>query len=255
MSTKMFDLTGRRALVTGSSQGIGLSLAEGLGKAGASLVLNARSAARLEEAAAALRAKGIEVTTATFDVTDQSAVVAAIGAIEKNEGPIDILVNNAGIQRRAPLEEFSAENWHEIVRTNLDSIFFVSQAVARFMIPRKRGKIINVGSLMSEQARYSIAPYTATKGAVKNFTKGMCTDWARYNIQINAIGPGYFATPLNKALVENPQFDAWLKARTPAGRWGNVEELQGAAIFLASSAADFINGQIIYVDGGILATI
>lgn len=255
MSTKMFDLTGRRALVTGSSQGIGLSLAEGLGKAGASLVLNARSAGRLEEAAAALRGKGIEVTTATFDVTDQSAVVAAIGAIEKNAGPIDILVNNAGIQRRAPLEEFSAENWHEIVRTNLDSIFFVSQAVARFMIPRKRGKIINVGSLMSEQARYSIAPYTATKGAVKNFTKGMCTDWARYNIQINAIGPGYFATPLNKALVENPQFDAWLKARTPAGRWGNVEELQGAAIFLASSAADFINGQIIYVDGGILATI
>lgn len=255
MSTKMFDLTGRRALVTGSSQGIGLSLAEGLGKAGASLVLNARNAGRLEEAAAALRAKGIEVTTATFDVTDQAAVVAAIGAIEKNAGPIDILVNNAGIQRRAPLEEFSAENWHEIVRTNLDSIFFVSQAVARFMIPRKRGKIINVGSLMSEQARYSIAPYTATKGAVKNFTKGMCTDWARYNIQINAIGPGYFATPLNKALVENPQFDAWLKARTPAGRWGNVEELQGAAIFLASSAADFINGQIIYVDGGILATI
>lgn len=255
MSTQMFDLTGRRALVTGSSQGIGLSLAEGLGKAGASLVLNARNAGRLEEAAAALRAKGIEVTTATFDVTDQSAVVAAIGAIEKNAGPIDILVNNAGIQRRAPLEEFSAENWHEIVRTNLDSIFFVSQAVARFMIPRKRGKIINVGSLMSEQARYSIAPYTATKGAVKNFTKGMCTDWARYNIQINAIGPGYFATPLNKALVENPQFDAWLKARTPAGRWGNVEELQGAAIFLASSAADFINGQIIYVDGGILATI
>ena len=170
MSTQMFDLTGRRALVTGSSQGIGLSLAEGLGKAGASLVLNARNAGRLEEAAAALRAKGIEVTTATFDVTDQSAVVAAGGAIEKNAGPIDILVNNAGIQRRAPLEEFSAENWHEIVRTNLDSIFFVSQAVARFMIPRKRGKIINVGSLMSEQARYSIAPYTATKGAVMNFT-------------------------------------------------------------------------------------
>lgn len=255
MSIQLFDLTGKRALITGSSQGIGLSLAEGLGRAGARIVLNGRNQIRLEEAAAELKAKSLDVTTAVFDVTDAAQVAAAIDGLEKDAGPIDILVNNAGIQRRFPLEEFPVETWHEIVRANLDSVFFVSQAVARHMIKRQRGKIINIGSLMSEQARYSIAPYTATKGAVKNLTKGMCTDWARYNIQINAIGPGYFATPMNKALIENPEFDAWLKKRTPAARWGKMEELQGAAIFLASAAADFVNGQIIYVDGGVLATI
>lgn len=255
MSIQLFDLTGKRALITGSSQGIGLSLAEGLGKAGASVILNARTAARLDEAVTTLRAAGIDATGVVFDVTDHVQVTQAVARIEADIGPIDILVNNAGIQRRAPLEDYPIDTWHEIVRANLDSVFFVSQAVGKFMIGRQRGKIINIGSLMSEQARYSIAPYTATKGAVKNLTKGMCTDWARYNIQINAIGPGYFATPLNKALVENPEFDSWLKKRTPAGRWGRTEELQGAAIFLASSAADFVNGQIIYVDGGVLATI
>lgn len=255
MSIQLFDLTGHRALVTGSSQGIGLALAEGLGRAGASIVLNGRGADKLEAAAAALRERNIEVTTSLFDVTDPDQVASAISGIERDAGPVDILVNNAGIQRRFPLEEFPVETWHEIVRANLDSVFFVSQAVARHMIPRRHGKIINIGSLMSEQARYSIAPYTATKGAVKNLTKGMCTDWARYNIQINAIGPGYFATPMNKALIENPEFDAWLKKRTPAARWGKMEELQGAAIFLASAASDFVNGQIIYVDGGVLATI
>jgi gluconate 5-dehydrogenase len=255
MSLQLFDLTGKRALVTGSSQGIGLSLAEGLGRAGASVILNARTASRLDEAVADLRAKGIDATGVVFDVTDYEQVVAAVDRIEHEIGSIDILVNNAGIQRRSPLEDYPVETWHEIVRANLDSVFFVGQAVGKHMIARGRGKIINIGSLMSEAARYSIAPYTATKGAVKNLTKGMCTDWARYNIQVNAIGPGYFATPLNKALVENPEFDAWLKKRTPAGRWGRTEELQGVAIFLASSAADFVNGQIIYVDGGILATI
>jgi gluconate 5-dehydrogenase len=255
MSIQLFDLSGKRALITGSSQGIGLSLAEGLGRAGASVILNARSQARLDDAVAALRADGIDAVGVAFDVTDHPQVVDAIARIEADIGPIDILVNNAGIQRRAPLEDYPVETWHEIVRANLDSVFYVSQAVGKFMIGRQRGKIINIGSLMSEAARYSIAPYTATKGAVKNLTKGMCTDWARYNIQINAIGPGYFATPLNKALVEDPEFDGWLKKRTPAGRWGKTEELQGAAIFLASAAADFVNGQIIYVDGGVLATI
>jgi gluconate 5-dehydrogenase len=255
MSIQLFDLTGHRALITGSSQGIGLALAEGLGRAGAAIVLNGRSADKLEAAAATLREKNIEVVTSLFDVTDPVRVASAIEGIERDAGPVDILVNNAGIQRRFPLEEFPVETWHEIVRANLDSVFFVSQAVARHMIPRRHGKIINIGSLMSEQARYSIAPYTATKGAVKNLTKGMCTDWARYNIQINAIGPGYFATPMNKALIENPEFDSWLKKRTPAARWGKMEELQGAAIFLASAASDFVNGQIIYVDGGVLATI
>ncbi|KTS22167.1 gluconate 5-dehydrogenase [Methylobacterium indicum] len=255
MSTALFDLSGRRALVTGSSQGIGLSLALGLGRAGAAIVLNGRDAAKLDGAVTELRNEGITAEAAAFDVTDAGAVRAGIDRIEAEIGPLDILVNNAGIQRRAPLEEYSVETWHELMRTNLDSVFYVGQAVARHMIGRKRGKIINIASLQSEAARYSIAPYTASKGAVKNLTKGMCTDWARHGLQVNGIGPGYFATPLNQALIENPDFDAWLKNRTPAGRWGRVEELQGAAIFLASAASDFVNGQILYVDGGVLATL
>jgi gluconate 5-dehydrogenase len=255
MSLHLFDLTGRRALITGSSQGIGLSLAEGLGRAGATVVLNGRDPEKVERAAAALLSEGISARAAPFDVTDHISVTEAIRAIEDGIGPIDILVNNAGIQRRAPLEDFPAEAWHELMRTNVDGVFFVSQAVARGMIARGHGKIINIASLQSEAARYSIAPYTAAKGAVKNLTKGMCTDWARHGLQVNAIGPGYFETPLNKALVEDPEFDAWLRKRTPAGRWGRTEELQGACIFLASAAADFVNGQILYVDGGVLATL
>ncbi len=255
MSIQLFDLTGRLALITGSSQGIGLSLAEGLGRAGARVVLNGRDPAKLESAAAALAAKGVTAFCAPFDVTDHMAVRAGVDKIETEIGPIDILVNNAGIQRRGPLEDYSVETWHEVMRNNLDSVFYVGQAVARHMITRGRGKIINIASLQSEAARYSIAPYTASKGAVKNLTKGMCTDWARHGLQINAIGPGYFATPLNQALIENPEFDAWLKTRTPAGRWGRTEELQGAAIFLASGASDFVNGQVLYVDGGVLATL
>jgi gluconate 5-dehydrogenase len=254
MSLQLFDLTGKRALVTGSSQGIGFSLAQGLAAAGAAVVLNGRDQAKLEAAVAELANHGHKVSGHPFDVTEPAVVEAAIARIE-TDGPLDILVNNAGIQRRMPLEDFPVETWRELMRTNLDSVFYVGQAVARRMIPRRRGKIINIASLMSEASRYSIAPYTASKGAVKNLTKGMCTDWARHNIQINGIGPGYFETPLNKALVEDPKFNAWLEARTPAGRWGKVEELQGACIFLASSASDFVNGQIIYVDGGVLATV
>lgn len=255
MSIQLFDLTGRLALVTGSSQGIGYSLALGLGRAGARVVLNGRDAGKLADAKARLADQGVAAEVAAFDVIDHIAVQRGVDEIEANIGAIDILVNNAGIQRRAPLEDYSIETWHELMRTNLDSVFYVGQAVARHMIRRKRGKIINIASLQSEAARYSIAPYTASKGAVKNLTKGMCTDWARHGLQINAIGPGYFATPLNQALIENPEFDAWLKNRTPAGRWGNVEELQGACIFLASEAASFVNGQVLYVDGGVLATL
>ncbi len=254
MSTRLFDLTGHTALITGAGQGIGYALAQGLGAAGARVVLNGRDPVKLEHAAATLRADGIDAATAPFDVTDQAAVVAGVAAIEAAQ-PIDILVNNAGIQRRGPLEDYPAETWHEIMRTNLDSVFYVSQAVARPMIARGRGKIINIASLQSEAARYGIAPYTASKGAVKNLTRGMCTDWARHGLQVNAIGPGYFETPLNQALIDDPVFDAWLRTRTPAGRWGRVEELQGAAIFLASAASDFVNGQTIYVDGGVLATL
>ena len=255
MNTSLFDLTGRTALVTGSGQGIGLSLASGLGMAGARIVLNGRSTEKLDEAVRTLAKQGIDAHATPFDVSDADAVTAGVASIEASIGPIDILVNNAGIQRRRPLEEFSIDDWREVMRINLDSVFLVGQAVARYMISRGRGKIINIASLQSEAARYSIAPYTASKGAVKNLTKGMCTDWARHGLQINAIGPGYFATPLNQALIDNPEFDAWLKTRTPAGRWGRVEELQGAAIFLASAASDFVNGQIIYVDGGVLATL
>ena len=252
---KLFDLTGRRALITGSSQGIGLALAHALAAAGAIVVLNGRDAARIAVAAEALTAGGFPAETAAFDVTDRAAVNAAIDRIEQDLGPIDILINNAGIQRRTPLQDFPEETWHEIVRANLDSVFFVGQAVARHMIPRRRGKIINVCSVQSELGRPGIAPYAATKGAVKMLTKGMCADWARFGLQVNGLGPGYFETELTRPLVEDAAFSAWLCNRTPAGRWGRVEELAGAAIFLASDASDFVNGQVLYVDGGLTSVV
>jgi len=251
----MFDLKGRRALVTGSGQGIGLVLAGALAGAGAAVVLNGRDAAKLDRAAAMLRATGAEASIASFDVTDSAAVAAGIARIEAGIGPIDILVNNAGIQRRAPLEDFPEATWRELMRTNLDSVFFVAQAVARHMIPRGRGKIVNVCSVQSELGRPGIAPYAASKGAVKMLTKGMCADWARHGLQVNGLGPGYFDTELTAALVADPEFSAWLCKRTPAGRWGRVEELGGAMVFLASGASDFVNGQVIYVDGGLTSVV
>lgn len=251
----IFSLAGKTALVTGSSRGIGFAIAQALGGAGARLVLNGRDEAALAQAAAQLRAAGIAAEIAVFDVTNTAAVNAGVEAIENTVGPIHILVNNAGIQRRAPLENFDDADWRALMATNLDSVYFVSKAVARHMIARRAGKIINIGSVQCELARPGIAPYTASKGAVKNLTKGMCADWARHGLQINAIGPGYFDTPLNKALVADPVFDEWLKKRTPAGRWGKLEDLHGAAVFLASPASDFINGQILYVDGGIVSVI
>jgi gluconate 5-dehydrogenase len=255
LSKTLFDLTGRTALVTGASQGLGFAIASGLADAGASILLNGRTEATLAAAADRLRATGATVSIAPFDVTDARAVRSAIDRIEADGIAIDVLVNNAGIQRRRMLEDFDHDDWQDVMRTNIDSVFYVGQAVARHMIARGRGKIINIGSVQCELARPSIAPYTASKGAVKNLTKGMCADWARHGLQINAIGPGYFATPLNRALHEDPVFDDWLRKRTPAGRWGRVEELHGAAVFLASSASDFVNGQTLYVDGGILAVI
>lgn len=250
-----FDLSGRRALITGASRGIGHAIATALASAGAHVVLNGRTQVALEEAAALIRATGARVDVSSFDVTDSAQVNAGVDAIETQFGPLDILVNNAGIQRRAPLHQFTDADWHALVAHNLDSVFFVGRAVARHMIARGRGKIINIGSVQCELARPTIAPYTATKGAVRNLTRGMCADWAGHGLQINAICPGYFDTPLNKALVENPEFDAWLRKRTPAGRWGRLEDLHGAAVFLASSASDFINGQMLFVDGGITAVI
>jgi gluconate 5-dehydrogenase len=251
----LFDLTGQQALITGSSQGIGYSLAEGLAAAGATLLINGRDAHKTRAAATRLQSAGFRATPLPFDATDPASVRSAVDHAEETHGPIDILVNNAGIQRRNPLQDFEYDTWREVMSTNVDSVFLVSQAVARHMIPRGRGKIINIASLQSEAARPGIAPYTASKGAVKNLTKGMCGDWAQFGLQINAIGPGYFDTPMNKALVDDPVFDAWLRKRTPSGRWGKVEELQGAAVFLASRASSFVNGQTIYVDGGVLAVL
>ncbi len=247
----IFDLTGRRALVTGSSQGIGLALARGLAEAGAKIVLNGRKADKVAEAAARLRLEGAMVAELVFDVTDHEAVRFAIDGFEDHVGAIDILVNNAGIQHRAPLDEFPPEAFERLLQTNVASVFHVGQACARHMIARGAGKIVNIASVQTALARPGIAPYTATKGAVANLTKGMATDWARLGLNCNAIAPGYFQTPLNQGLVDDPVFCDWLEKRTPAGRWGRVEELVGACVFLASDAASFVNGHTLFVDGGI----
>lgn len=252
---RLFGLQGRIALVTGSSAGIGCALAFGLAQAGALVVVNGRSSERVERVVAEIKADGGEAHGAVFDVTDAAQVRAGVARVEGDVGPIDILINNAGIQRRMPLEDFPEETWRELMAANLDSMFFVGQAAARAMIARGRGRIINICSVQSELARPNIAPYTASKGAVKMLTKGMATDWGKHGIRVNGIGPGYFRTPLNKALVEDEKFSAWLTARTPLGRWGEVDELVGAAIFLASDASSFVNGHILYVDGGITASI
>lgn len=255
MRTALFDLTERVILVTGSSQGLGYTLARGLAQAGATVILNGRSPARLDEAVAGLREAGLDARGYAFDVTDGSAVASAIARIEREVGPIDVLVNNAGIQRRAPLEQFDTAVWREVLDTNLTAPFLVGQQVARGMIARGAGKIINICSLMSEVGRPTIAPYATAKGGLKMLTRAMATEWAQYNIQVNGIGPGYFKTEMNRALFEDEQFDAWITARTPARRWGEPEELIGPAVFLASEASSFVNGQIIYVDGGILASL
>ncbi len=255
MSAGFFDLSGRRALVTGASRGIGLALARGLAGAGAAVALNGRDPGRLAEAAATLRAEGAEVFEIPFDVAERGEVEPAVRRIEAEFGPLDILVNNAGVQRRAPLEDFTDEDWRAVMRVQLDAAFIVGQTVARRMIPRGRGRIINVASATTALAREGIAPYVAAKGAVGNLTKGMCADWARHGLNVNAIAPGYFKTDLNAALQDDPAFNAWLEGRTPQGRWGRTEELAGAAVFLASDAASFVNGHILYVDGGLTVTL
>jgi gluconate 5-dehydrogenase len=251
MPGSLFSLDGRRALVTGSSQGIGLALAKGLSAAGAAVILNGRDPAKLADAAAQIP----DAAVLAFDVTSHDAVRSAIDGFEAAHGAIDILVNNAGMQFRAPLEDFPAEAFERLLQTNVASVFHVGQACARHMIARGAGKVINIASVQAALARPTIAPYTATKGAVANLTKGMATDWARHGLQCNAIAPGYFDTPLNAALVADPAFTAWLEKRTPAGRWGRVEELVGACVFLASDASSFVNGHVLSVDGGITASL
>ncbi len=255
MSGALFDLTGRTALITGSSRGIGLVLARGLGRAGARVVLNGRDRTRLAGAVESLEADGVVAHACPFDVTDEGAVEAAVAGIETGIAPIDILVNNAGMQLRMPLEDFPSADFRLLLETNVMSAFLVGRAVGSRMLGRGAGKIINVCSLQSELARPSIAPYAATKGALKMLTQGMCADWAPHGICVNGIAPGYFVTDLTRALHDDADFDRWLRHRTPAGRWGELEELVGTAVFLAAPASSFVNGQIIYVDGGISAVI
>ncbi len=251
----LFSLNGKTALITGSSQGIGLALAHGLADAGATIILNGRDRKKLDTAAKALGEAGATTIISAFDVTDHDAVRKAVDELEAQGTQIDILVNNAGMQHRGPLEEFEPEAFEKLLQTNIASVFHVSQAVAKYMISRGEGKIVNIASVQTALARPGIAPYTATKGAVGNLTKGMATDWAKYGLQCNALAPGYFDTPLNAALVADKKFSEWLKIRTPAGRWGEVEELVGACIFLSASASSFVNGHTLYVDGGITSSL
>lgn len=251
----LFELKGRRALITGSAQGIGNLMAKGLGQYGASIVINDITQERADAAAELLRKEGIDAVGVGFDVTNYESVKNAIAYIEKEIGPIEILINNAGIQRRHPFTEFPESDWDAVINVNQKAVFLVSQQVAKYMMERKHGKIIHICSMQSELGRDTITPYAASKGAVKMLVRGMCVELARYNIQVNGIGPGYFDTEMTKALVENAEFSNWLFKRTPAARWGKPEELVGSAVFLSSAASNFVNGHIVYVDGGMLAAV
>lgn len=256
MSTQLFDLTGRTALVTGSARGLGNAMAVGLAQAGARIVVHGTDIQRCESAAQSLRGQGHDAVACAFDVASELAVAQAFERFDADALEIDIVINNAGIQHRQPLVDLAVADWQRVIDTNLTSAFLVGREAARRMIARKRGgKIINIGSLTSELARATVAPYTAAKGGIKLLTKSMAAEWAEHGIQANAIGPGYMQTDMNQALIDNPAFDAWVKQRTPARRWGQPDELVGTAIFLASRASDFVNGQIVYVDGGILAVL
>jgi gluconate 5-dehydrogenase len=250
-----FRLDGRIALVTGSSAGIGLALARGLGEAGAALVLNGRDPGRLDAAAALLAAEGLTVHQRAFDATDAGAVEAAVASIEGEVGPIEVLINNAGITRRAPFVELTHHDWHDVMATNVDGLFIVGQAVARRMLPRRRGRIVNICSVMSEMGRPGTSAYTASKGAAKMLTKAMAIELGPHGINVNAIGPGYFATELTAGLVADEKFSAWVRQRVPLGRWGDVAELAPVAVFLASDASRFVNGHILYADGGMTAAL
>jgi gluconate 5-dehydrogenase len=255
MSISLFSLKNKTALVTGSSRGLGHAIAVGLAQAGASIVLNGVNRDRLLAASSKMREEGMSVRESCFDVTDEASVIAAFEAFDREGVAIDILVNNAGIQLRKPMVELSTSEWQRVIDTNLTSAFIVGREAAKRMIPRGSGKIVNIGSLTSELARATVAPYTVAKGGIKMLTKAMTAEWAEHGIQTNAIGPGYMLTDMNEALIANPQFDAWVKGRTPARRWGKPEELVGAAIFLASAASDYVSGQIIYVDGGMISVL
>jgi gluconate 5-dehydrogenase len=255
-SASLFDLHGRTALITGSTRGIGLALAQGLAESGATVILNGRQSAAVDAAVAKLNALGLSAIGSAFDVADQSSVAAAFEVFDREGLAIDIVINNAGIQHREPMLEVSLEDWSRVINTNLTAAFLVGRAAARRMIARGAGgKIINIGSLTSEAARATVAPYTVAKGGIKMLSKAMAAEWAQHNIQANSIGPGYILTDMNEALVNNPAFDAWVKSSNPAQRWGRPDELVGTAIYLASQASNYVNGQIVYVDGGWLSVL
>jgi gluconate 5-dehydrogenase len=255
MDNALFDLAGRTALITGSSRGLGRAMADGLAKAGAAIIVNGTDAARTEDAAAEMRAAGFGAEALPFDVTDEAAIKAAFAGLDARGIAVDILINNAGIQFRKPMVELETADWRRVIDTNLTSAFMIGREAARRMIPRGRGKIVNIGSLMSSVGRVTVSPYAVSKGGIKLLTQQMAAEWAQHGIQANAIGPGYMMTEMNKALIENPDFNAWVVGRTPSRRWGKPEELAGAAVFLSSAASDYVNGQIIYVDGGMLAVL
>jgi gluconate 5-dehydrogenase len=247
---KIFDLAGRTALVTGSSRGLGRAMAEGLAEAGAAIILNGTDAAKVAAAALEMRTEGHTVHEAPFNVTDEAAITTAFERLDAEGIDVDILVNNAGIQFRRPMVDLATEDWRRVIETNLTSAFVIGREAARRMIRRSHGKIINIGSLTSQLARATVAPYTVAKGGIKMLTQAMTAEWAGSGIQANAIGPGYMLTDMNQALVDDPAFNAWVIGRTPARRWGKPDELIGTVIFLASPASDYVSGQIIYVDGG-----
>jgi len=252
---KLFNLAARTALVTGSSRGLGRAIATGLAEAGAAVVLNGADAGRLASAASELRAAGHTVHESRFDVTNEAEILTAFANLDAQGVAIDILVNNAGIQLRRPMVELDTADWRRVIETNLTSAFVIGREAAKRMIPRGHGKIINIGSLTSDAARATVAPYTVAKGGIKMLTRAMTAEWAVHGIQANAIGPGYMLTEMNQALVDDPSFNAWVIGRTPARRWGKPEELIGTAVFLASAASDYVNGQLIYVDGGMIAVL
>jgi gluconate 5-dehydrogenase len=245
-----FDLSGRLALVTGGGGGLGLAIARGLAAAGASVILTGRNRDKLDAAASALRAEGFTASTAPFDVTQDEAVAEAIAAIERDRGPLDIVVNNAAVNQRAALEAFSTEAWRTLLAANLDGPFFVARSVIPGMRARRRGKIINICSLASEIGRPNIVPYATSKGGLQMLTRALAVELAPHNVQVNGIAPGFFKTDMNAPLIANAEFSAWVAKRTPAGRWGEPPEIAGAAVFLASGAADYVTGHVLFVDGG-----
>jgi gluconate 5-dehydrogenase len=247
-----FDLSRRRALVTGGGSGLGFAIARGLSRAGAAVVINGRNRAKLEAAAAELKRDGGAPSIAPFDVTDANAVTRAVAELER-EAPIDILVNNAAINQRAPLEKFTDADWRALMAANLDGPFFVTRSLVSAMKSRQRGKIINICSLASDIGRPNIVPYATSKGAIRMLTRALAVELAPFNIQVNGITPGFFRTEMNAALVADAEFSAWVARRTPAGRWGDPPEVAGAAVFLASSAADYVTGHLLAVDGGFSA--